>query len=444
MKRFPSLFFFGLLLGSTLSTRGETIEWLRQFGNTRLDASRGVSADGMGNVYISGVTRSGLTGQMSSGDDAFLSKYDAFGSQLWIRQFGPPVLEEGRAVSADGLGNVYIAGDTDGALGSTHFGSRDAFVRKYDAGGNILWTNQVGTSRFDQGFGVSADGLGNVYITGITSDSLGGPHAGGYDAFVSKFDAAGSLLWTRQLGTEKTDFGRSVSADGLGHVYISGDLGSDAFVSKYDDAGDLLWTRQFGTPRIDEGWGVSADGLGNVFITGQTDGSLGGPNAGPAGFYDAFVVKYDDAGNLLWTRQLGTTRNDISTAVSADGLGNVYFSGITSGGLSGPSAGGSDAFVGKYDTGGNLLWTRQLGTTTTDEAWGVSADGRGNVYFSGTTAGNLGGPNAGGAGPFDVFVAKISDPAVPEPSTLFLTIGALVALSSRRRRALTWQFSRKR
>jgi hypothetical protein len=97
----------------------------------------------------------------------------------------------------------------------------------------------------------------------------------------------------------------------------------------------LHWTRQLGTSAVDESTGVSADGLGNVYISGWTYGNLGGPNAGGA---DAFVSKYDSAGALQWTRQLGTSDYDESTGVSADGLRNVYRSGDNTSGLRAPSA----------------------------------------------------------------------------------------------------------
>jgi hypothetical protein len=44
---------------------------------------------------------------------------------------------------------------------------------------------------------------------------MGGTNAGSYDAFVAKYDAGGSLQWTRQLGTSATEFCNGVSADGL-------------------------------------------------------------------------------------------------------------------------------------------------------------------------------------------------------------------------------------
>jgi len=404
-----------------------TVEWIRQLGTSRHDYSSGVSADGLGSVYISGHTGGSLGGPNAGGGDAVVSKYDSGGSLLWTRQLGTSSDDHSRGVSADGLGSVYISGWTDGSLGGPNAGYADAFVSKYDSGGSLLWTQQLGTSESDHSFGVSADGLGNVYISGPTYGSLGGPNAGYDDAFVSKYDSGGSLLWTQQLGTSDYDVAFGVSADGLGHVYISGytkgSLGgpnagaSDAFVSKYDSGGSLLWTQQLGTSTMEASYSVSADRLGNVFIGGNTFGSLGGPNAGGT---DAFVSKYDAAGNLLWTQQLGTSSEDRSQGVSADGLGNVYISGSTFGGsLGGPNAGWADAFVSKYDAAGNLLWTQQLGTSSGDYSWGVSADGLGNVYISGGTEGSLGGPNAGD---LDAFVAKL---VIPERSALVFREGKL-------------------
>ena len=198
-------------------------------------------------------------------------------------------------------------------------GSTPLFAQTLD------WARQLGTSDTDISFGVSADGLGNVYISGRTGGSLRGANAGAYDAFLSKYDASGTLLWTEQLGTSDFDISR----------------------------------------------GVSADGLGNVYISGRTEGSLGGVNAGG---YDAFLSKYDATGTLLWTEQLGTSADDVSLGVSADGLGNVYISGFTEGSLGGVNAGFNDAFLSKYDASGTLLWTEQLGTSDWDESWGVSAD----------------------------------------------------------------------
>ena len=90
-------------------------------------------------------------------------------------------------VSADGLGNVYLLGDTNGNLAAPNAGSYDAFVSKYNSVGSRLWTQQIGSAGTDHSTGVSADGLGNIYMSGYTNGNLGAVSAGGYDAFLAKF-----------------------------------------------------------------------------------------------------------------------------------------------------------------------------------------------------------------------------------------------------------------
>lgn len=420
--------------------RAVSLEWVRQLGSTAQESNSGVSVDSMGNVYISGSTRGNLGGPIAGTWDAFVSKYDTGGNLAWTRQLGTSSSDGSSGVSVDGLGNVYISGTTGGDLGGTYAGLGDAFVSKYDTAGNLLWTQQLGTAAAEESYGVSADGLGNVFISGYTAGTLGASSAGGWDAFVSKYDTAGNLIWTQQLGTSNDEYSECVGADGLGNVYISGvsygGLGGgapntfDTFVAKYDGAGNLLWTERLGLPSFDEALSISADRLGNVFISGKSY-DTSGPNAGNM---DAFVGKFDATGNLLWTRRLSSSTAyamDIGYGVSADGLGNVYLTGNTEGDLVGTNAGSTDAFLSKYDGAGNLLWTEQFGTTDGDAGSGVFADGLGNVYVSGSTGGNLGGTFAGGT---DVFVAKFADP-VPEPSTAMLWgILAVVGLMLRKRR----------
>lgn len=430
--------------------RAQIVDWTRQFGSTSDDRSYGVSADELGAVYTVGSTTGNLGGPNAGGIDAYASKYDSTGALLWTRQLGTSGDDESRAVSADGLGNVYISGFTTGSLAGANAGANDAFVRKYDSTGAVQWTQQLGTSSHDRSWGVAADGLGSVYISGTTGGSLAGASAGGEDAFLRKYAADGSIQWSRQLGTSGSDGSYAVSADGLGNVFISGYTtgslngpnagGVDAFLTKYDSTGGLLWTRQQGTAGLDYGLGVSADAIGNVYITGVTAGSLGGPNAGAE---DAFLSKYDAAGNLQWTRQLGTLAPDVSYSVSAAELGYIYIAGTTAGGLAGSFAGGNaDAFIGKYDADGNVEWTYQLGTSEDDEGFGVSADGFGNVYAAGGTIGDFdmlgalatyGGGHHPKPSKYDPFLVKL----IPEPSSFVLgMVGALGALAVRRRSRL--------
>src|SRR5439155_1266491 len=136
----------------------------------------------------------------AGGVDAFLRKYDAAGNTLWTRQFGTSADDLADAVAVDGTG-VYMAGFTGGTLpGQTSAGGVDAFLRKYDSSGNVLWTRQFGTSAYDSAVAIAADGT-SVYVAGFTGGTLlGQTSAGGYDAFLRKYDSSGNVLWTRQFG----------------------------------------------------------------------------------------------------------------------------------------------------------------------------------------------------------------------------------------------------
>ncbi|MBI2829095.1 MAG: SBBP repeat-containing protein, partial [Acidobacteria bacterium] len=393
------------------------ISWVRQFGTSGEDYARGVAVDGSGNVYIAGTTFGNLSGQNAGSGDAFVRKYDSSGVEQWTRQFGTTSEDYALGVAVDGAGNVYVAGYTQGNLSGQNAGYSDAFVRKYDASGAELWTRQFGTGSDDRALGVAVDGAGNIYIAGPTYGNLSGQNAGTNDAFVRKYASSGVEQWTRQFGTTGGDEAFAVAVDGAGNVHVVGTTignlsgqsagGYDAFVRKYDTSGAEQWTRQFGTTGGDEPLGVAVDAFGNVYVGGDTGGNLSGQNAGNQ---DAFLRKYDSSGAEQWTRQFGTGGYDYAFGVAVDGFGNVYAAGSTYGDLSGQNAGGYDAFVRKYDGSGVEQWTRQFGTNGGDSAVSVGVDGSGNVYVAGYTNGNLSGET--GLGGTDAFLTKFAAPPV--------------------------------
>ena len=224
-------------------------------------------------------------------------------------------------------------------------------------------------------------------MVGRTDGTLPGQvSSGSSDAFVRKYDTSGSEVWTRQFGTANIDQAYGVSVDASG-VYVAGatrltGTDIDAFVRKYDTSGNEVWTRQFGAlSRLDEAFGISVDASG-VYVGGYTAGTLPG-QVSSGGTRDAFVRKYDTSGNEVWTRQFGTADRDLAYGISVDASG-VYVTGSTRGTFPGQTSSGSgDTFVRKYDTSGTEVWTLQLGTPS----WGrgISVDASG-VYVGGYRA----------------------------------------------------------
>ena len=411
-----------LLLAPAVPTgvEAQRLEAIEYFGTAGNDRAASVSADPSG-VYVAGHVGGALPGQTFAGtEDAFVRKLDPAGNELWTRQFGTVFMDRAGAIAAH-AGVVYAAGLTGGALpGQVSAGQSDAFVRSYDDAGNELWTRQFGTVYPDDAAGVAA-GAGGVYVAGNTQGALPGQVAAGglSDAFVRKYDRAGSELWTRQFGTPGNDSVAGVAAD-AGGVYVAGNTSGalpgqvaaggqgDAYVRKYDWEGNELWTRQFGTPTVDAVSGVSV-GAGHVYVVGYTFGAL----EAPAGSFDAFVRSYDPAGNELWTRQFGTAAWDQANGVTADD-GGLSVAGQTEGVLPGQhSAGLRDAFVRRYNATGDELWTRQFGTERIDEASGLAVTGA--VTYVGGASGN---PvfGEGGSANFEAFLALIAAPRRRAPA----------------------------
>ena len=307
------------------------------------------------------------------------------------------------ASAADSKGNVYAAGYTEGGLdGNTHKGDFDLFLVKYDSNGEKLWSVQDGTSAKDVIFDIATDSSDNLIVVGYTAGTLpNNTSQGGDDLFLVKYNGNGTKLWSKeyiQNGSSGSDYARGISLDSLENIYVvgdtSGELGDenfgseDLFLIKYDSSGNLQWTQQMGTFSNDVAFDVATDSSGTSYVTGYTGSSL--DNKDHSGELDLFLVKYETNGNKSWTKQLGTSTSDYARGVSVDADGNVSFTGYTTAALDGQTHYGSDdLFLVKYNSLGNKLWTRQLGTSTLDRAVDVIHDASGNAYIAGSTLGDL-------------------------------------------------------
>jgi hypothetical protein len=331
----------------------------------------------------------------------------------WTRQFGTTNVDEAVAVTIDRSGNTYVAGWTQGVLpGQTSAGNLDAFVRKYDPAGTELWTRQFGSSDRDYLRGVATDAAGDIYLAGETEGTLPGQvSAGGRDAFVRKYGPTGTELWTRQFGGGGGDGGAGVALDPAGNTYVVGTTRGampgqvsggdyDAFVRRYDPAGNEVWTRQFGGIEGEGARGVAVGPGGKLLIVGSTQGAF--PEQSNSGGFDAFLTQYDIEGNAVWMRQFGSNVNDFGVAVATDEKGEVIIAGSTDGVLLTKSTGGgTDAFIRRYDAAGTPMWTEQFGAVFTDSAMGVAMDPVGHVFVAGTT--ERSGPGQSGRGQ-DAFI----------------------------------------
>ena len=322
-------------------------------------------------------------------------------------------------------------------------GGRDAFIAQYDSYGHVKWAANMGGTLDDQGFGISADKSGNVYVTGLFNDTsfnlydasgvgtrkitLTNTNKEFTDAFIAQYDSSGHVQWAAKMGGLIDDEGLGISAIN-GNVYVTGFFqdqsfnlcdasgvgsnsialtskgGLDGFIAQYDSSGRIQWAANMGGIYQDKGLGISAIN-GNVYVTGTfyTDQSFNLYDASGGGFktlksegdIDAFIAQYDSSGYVKWAAKMGGIGNDGGFGISADN-GNVYVTGTfytdqsfnlydaSGGGFKTlTSEGNDDAFIAQYDSSGYVKWATKMAGISGDQGLGISADNSGNVYVTG-------------------------------------------------------------
>jgi hypothetical protein len=213
--------------------------WTKQIAGPDTEQGRGIGADKQGNVLTTGE----FTDTLSFGSkkvesssnlrDIFLAKYDSSGNLLWAKSFGSAGEDSGRGIGADAAGNIYFSGIFSGSVKfgnktlNSVGGSKDIFLAKTDASGNILWVRQMGGPGPDEGCEIEVDEQGNTYISGefansATFESTVLRSAGFRDVFTAKFDSQGKLIWIKQSGGSRDDVNYAISRDAGGRVTIVG------------------------------------------------------------------------------------------------------------------------------------------------------------------------------------------------------------------------------
>jgi hypothetical protein len=110
----------------------------------------------------------------------------------------------------------------------------------------------------------------------------------------------------------------------------------------------------------------------------------------------------------LWIRQFGTNDIDNLYSIVADAFGGVYIGGETWGSLFSPLAGVGDAWLARFDSAGNQLWSSQFGVSSWEYVWCMAPNGSGDVFVGGG-GGDYGGPGAGWNG----WLARYEGPRTP-------------------------------
>lgn len=363
-------------------------EWTSRINGSggSVDIAYALVIDSSGSIIITG----GSVGS-GSGYDYFTIKYSSAGDTLWTRRYNGPKNSKDIAysIALDDSQNIFITGESEGLTG-THGIFEDYATVKYNPAGDFQWAARYNgpAGDYDKANSICVDTEGNIYVTGVSdggSSGSGDPH---FDYATIKYNSAGLTQWIRRYNSSNgEDEGVMVKADELGNIFVTGfssDVSTfaDYATINYSADGDTTWISRYNGPASndDRASSLAVDNLGNVFVAGKSYG-------GSITNYDYTTIKYNSLGDSVWVNRYNGGASDIdgASAVSVDKSGNVYVTGY--------STNISTAFdyaTMKYNTDGDLSWiinyTNSDFSGSSDEPFAMFVDASGIVYVTGMSA----------------------------------------------------------
>jgi hypothetical protein len=326
----------------------------------------------------------------------------AFG---WAKTWGGSSNDASHNAAVDVWGNTYVIGEFKGTVDfdpqggnpnatfTSHNGTIDAYLSKFDRYGNFQWAKTwgggplggSGSDGRDAANGIAVDGVGNVYVSGpfqytvdfnpdpTITETFTSNAVTKNNIYLSKFSPEGTFQWVRTWGPTDVAWAGgaesySLAVDDTNHIYVVGDF-----------SGDLTNFNPWDPEHPD--WHTNYQ-----------------PVSGPI-LFDAFISKFDSDGNYIWAKTWGGEGYDDGPGIALDNLGNIYVAGMYAsteinfdpaggdGGANHPAQDSGiivDVFLSKFGSDGDFQWVKTWGGQGMDDVGAsVIVDRTGNVYIGG-------------------------------------------------------------
>lgn len=361
-----------IVIGSTQSTDGDIknktdesydfwvlkfnsnnkLEWEKTYGGSGDDRGNAILESSDGNYVLLGYSSSS-DGDVSLNNglrDFWLVKINSLGNILWEKSFGYAGIDEGNTIIETSDNNYIISGvlDVTSSLGegninrsSQRHAGGDYWTLKVSSEGNIIWARYFGGTFTDTALGLSESNTNDILTVG-SSDSKDvdiSNNQGTYDFWVVKSKENGNMIWEKSFGGSEIDEARGVVKTSDGYVLV-GDTrsndknvsanngGADLWIIKIDDQGNLLWDKNYGGSSFDVARSINKTSDNGFIITGSSRSSDGNVTENK-GQNDAWIIRLNSAGNLLWQRTVGGTKIDFAYDGIQNAAGNIIIVGET-------------------------------------------------------------------------------------------------------------------
>lgn len=288
-------------------------------------------------------------------------------------------------------------------------------------GQNLL--TKAGGPANDEALDIETDAFGNSYITGYVGSiadfgNFSSTHLGSQDIFVAKINSSGDFLWIKSFGGSNIERGLDLALDNNGNIYLTGyffgnaSFGStslssnggsrDLFLAKLNaNNGNVIWALNEGGTDAETGHSVTCDNQGNVIVCGQFEGSLTlGSNTYTTGINSStgtlaqgiILIKYNSSGNLLWSKSGVSSANNTALAIHHDASNDLYLMGnfsdnLTIDGTLISNQQLNTGYVAKFLANGNMSWFRKIAANSISPVDLKISNS--NIYLTGNFQNNL-------------------------------------------------------
>lgn len=319
-----------------------TTSFVKSFGGSGWDTGETIIQTSDGGYAVLGSTKS----FGAEGYDFWMLRLDAKGGVVWQKTFGGFDNEIGRCVIQTSDGGFALAG----FVGSFGAGQADGWLLRLDPDGNIIWENAYGGYLQDDAFAIVENDDGGLTIAGGTRSA----GAGSSDFWVFRVDASGEPLWSKTYGTADYDFAYDIVTTSDGGYAITGGVHCfaqcDFWLLRLDADGSVVFDSTYGGDAREWGNAITATRDGGFVVVAETS-SFGSSS-------DAWVVKTDAAGAVIWEKAFGGALSDEAFGITESPDGTL----VVTGSAYDPAASFVSPWAMKLDQDGHVLWRKSLQT----------------------------------------------------------------------------------
>ena len=223
-------------------SQGDPI-WIQQFGTSEKDSAQAVVADGQGGAFVAGYAGGAFGGPWNGSSDVFLMRING-GGIVWLTQFGTSGAESATTLSLDSAGGVFVAGGTSGDLAAANAGLGDAWFARFDASGTQSWIRQAGSPGNDAAQASAPDGAGGLFVSGSAAGDFTTGALTLIPSWIAHVDPNGDTIWLQPFGEERSQRIGPMDSNGPGSLLLAGIIRSpsgpsvgweDAWIARFDD-----------------------------------------------------------------------------------------------------------------------------------------------------------------------------------------------------------------